>query len=140
MSEWNPLQPLAGKGPIPLRPVLDHSGDSAFCILDELHAGSFHGEAFSERAMSGILPAPGPGERLELLSSKRGHAVRTERLWLSTLFELFLWRHRLKGYCCWLACATPLKTWIPTTSPGEVGSRKAVKCFQTACIVTQRLR
>ena len=29
---------------IAFHPVLDHTGDCAFCILDELHAGSFHGE------------------------------------------------------------------------------------------------
>src|SRR5579864_4805719 len=35
----------AGEVPIALGPVLDHCGDCAFCILDEIDTGSFHGEA-----------------------------------------------------------------------------------------------
>src|SRR5262249_35342921 len=35
---------LANEVPIPLRPVLDHAGDCAACVLDELHTGSLHGE------------------------------------------------------------------------------------------------
>src|SRR6266436_3400990 len=80
----------AGEVPIALGPVLDHRGDCAFFILDELNPGSLHGEAFfrarDERdlSLSRIDHETVPFEEHHFARAPRAEWRRTGRSFIST--------------------------------------------------------